>query len=331
MPKCSGTPMAELIPGTTCQGIPASGEPGLLLPPRPKTKLSPPFSRTTLLPSRAFRISSALMASWATLCRPLRFPTGSSSASGLASRRVSGATRHRRARSGPGTVPGVLPGSEGPVRSRSHQPHFSHCIFSAGHKVPPSGTGRAPAILFLSHRRARFPSTIAISSIRSPGRSRQWIPTGQEQSTFIAQNSCRSHRNRRQVSGSESCRRSRTSSRSWSGIPLHDALAAGRDHFLRRKGDHLEPAHVQFQPFNACHGQYDGIILSPFQLVEPVVTFPRISRNCRSGRCRLNSRIRRGLPVPTTFPSRSFLSRSSTRHPGDPPPGGYRRSPAWAS
>lgn len=48
-----------------------------------------------------------------------------------------------------------------------------------------------------------------------------------------------------------------------------DALAAGRDHFLRRKGDHLEPAHVQFQPFNACHGQYDGIILSPFQLVEP--------------------------------------------------------------
>ena len=51
----------ELTPGTTCQEIPAAWSARASSPPRPKTKLSPPFSRTTIFPSRAFRISRPLM------------------------------------------------------------------------------------------------------------------------------------------------------------------------------------------------------------------------------------------------------------------------------
>ena len=58
---------------------------------------------------------------------------------------------------GPGQYPASFLGQKAPSAAGSHQPHFSHCIFSAGHKVPPSGTGRAPAHPF------PFPSARPVS------------------------------------------------------------------------------------------------------------------------------------------------------------------------
>ena len=48
-----GTATAELTPGTISKRIPASASASASSPPRPKTKGSPPLSRTTSLPSRA--------------------------------------------------------------------------------------------------------------------------------------------------------------------------------------------------------------------------------------------------------------------------------------
>jgi len=53
MPAYAGTATAALTPGTTSNGMPACTSAAASSPPRPKTKGSPPFSRTTRHPSRA--------------------------------------------------------------------------------------------------------------------------------------------------------------------------------------------------------------------------------------------------------------------------------------
>ena len=55
---------AEDTPGTTSNGTPADASSSASSPPRPNTYGSPPFRRTTRLPSRAFEIRSALSSSW---------------------------------------------------------------------------------------------------------------------------------------------------------------------------------------------------------------------------------------------------------------------------
>lgn len=53
------------MPGTTVQAMPASASASTSSMPRPKTKGSPPLSRTTALPALACSTRAALMASWA--------------------------------------------------------------------------------------------------------------------------------------------------------------------------------------------------------------------------------------------------------------------------
>ena len=55
IPAVAGTPKAELTPGTTCHGTPARSRASPSSPPRPKTKGSPPLSRTTSLPGGTVR------------------------------------------------------------------------------------------------------------------------------------------------------------------------------------------------------------------------------------------------------------------------------------
>ena len=47
-PAAAGPARAELTPGTTVNGTPAAARASASSPPRPNTKGSPPFSRTTL-------------------------------------------------------------------------------------------------------------------------------------------------------------------------------------------------------------------------------------------------------------------------------------------
>ena len=56
--------MAEVTPGTTSNGMRAFARARASSPPRPKTKGSPPLSRTTRLPSEASAIKSSLISSW---------------------------------------------------------------------------------------------------------------------------------------------------------------------------------------------------------------------------------------------------------------------------
>jgi hypothetical protein len=63
MPAYAGPAIAELIPGTTSNGTPAAAKASASSPPRPKTNGSPPLSRTTRRPRRAWVINSALISS----------------------------------------------------------------------------------------------------------------------------------------------------------------------------------------------------------------------------------------------------------------------------
>ena len=65
--------VAEVIPGTISNGIPASAIASASSAPRPKTNGSPPFNRTTCFPSRALSISSVLISCWVRLS-PGSFP-----------------------------------------------------------------------------------------------------------------------------------------------------------------------------------------------------------------------------------------------------------------
>ena len=55
MPAYAGAAIADVTPGSTSNGTPAATSASASSPPRPKTNGSPPFSRTTRLPSRPLR------------------------------------------------------------------------------------------------------------------------------------------------------------------------------------------------------------------------------------------------------------------------------------
>ena len=61
MPAYAGTATAELTPGTTSNGMPASASVSASSPPRPNTNGSPPLSRTTRRPRRACWTSRSLI------------------------------------------------------------------------------------------------------------------------------------------------------------------------------------------------------------------------------------------------------------------------------
>ena len=74
MPAYAGTATAELTPGTISNGMPASASASASSPPRPNTKGSPPLSRTTRRPRRAFATSSALISAWGSAWSPRALP-----------------------------------------------------------------------------------------------------------------------------------------------------------------------------------------------------------------------------------------------------------------
>ncbi len=83
--------MPALTPGMMRKRMPAAASASASSPPRPNTSGSPPFSRTTRLPSRARRIRRSLIRSCGVRRPPARLPTGSSRAL-EASARISGET-----------------------------------------------------------------------------------------------------------------------------------------------------------------------------------------------------------------------------------------------
>ena len=126
MPTTAGTPKAEVTPGTTSQGIPASRSTSTSSPPRPKRKGSPPFSRTTTAARRPCSTNKRAISSWRAAPPSLAsgsFPTSINSASGGTRSRTAALTRRswrttsaldnsaapRRVRS---------PGSPGPAPTR---------------------------------------------------------------------------------------------------------------------------------------------------------------------------------------------------------------------
>src|SRR3954453_13415247 len=76
MPASPGTPIAEVTPGTTSTGMPAATHASSSSIPRPNTNGSPPLSRTTRRPARAWGISRPLICS-----SPIDRPRGSFEAS----------------------------------------------------------------------------------------------------------------------------------------------------------------------------------------------------------------------------------------------------------
>ena len=58
MPAYERAATADVTPGTTSKGIPAAAQTLISSPPRPNTRGSPPFNRTTIRPARAKSTSS---------------------------------------------------------------------------------------------------------------------------------------------------------------------------------------------------------------------------------------------------------------------------------
>jgi len=75
IPTAAGAAIAELTPGTTSNGTPASAQASASSPPRPNTNGSPPLSRTTARPDSARSTSSAEIASCSMAARPGSLPT----------------------------------------------------------------------------------------------------------------------------------------------------------------------------------------------------------------------------------------------------------------
>ena len=93
MPAAAGTPKAEVTPGTTSQGMPASASTSTSSPPRPKRNGSPPLRRTTTADSRPCSTSRRSISSW----RPLP-PSGVSGSLPTSISRAVGGARSRTAR-----------------------------------------------------------------------------------------------------------------------------------------------------------------------------------------------------------------------------------------
>ena len=70
MPAYAAAPIALVMPGTTSNGIPAAASASASSPPRPNTKGSPPFSRTTVAPVAPRSTSTALISSWVSATAP---------------------------------------------------------------------------------------------------------------------------------------------------------------------------------------------------------------------------------------------------------------------
>ena len=81
------------MPGITEKLMPARASASSSSPPRPKTKGSPPLSRTTRRPCRACSISKPLIAAWVVLLPPEDLPTQIRAASRRARSSTSGDTR----------------------------------------------------------------------------------------------------------------------------------------------------------------------------------------------------------------------------------------------
>src|SRR3954452_18340531 len=127
MPASAGTPIADVTPGTTSTGMPAATHASSSSMPRPKTNGSPPLSRTTRLPARAWVISSSLICSCA-----IDRPRGSFEASMTSTSAGSEASRDCGARWSARTTSAcdtaccprivISPGSPGPPPTSTNDP-----------------------------------------------------------------------------------------------------------------------------------------------------------------------------------------------------------------
>src|SRR2546422_3208095 len=125
IPAARGTAIADVTPGTTSNGTPATCSASHSSAPRPNTKGSPPLSRTTVRPRRARSTNNVLISSCARSALPPceRLPTNTRSAVGGASATKHGATRRSytttsadRRISRPLAV--IRPGSPGPAPTK---------------------------------------------------------------------------------------------------------------------------------------------------------------------------------------------------------------------
>jgi len=93
MPAYAGTAWAELTPGTISKAMPAPASASASSPPRPNTKGSPPFSRTTVSSRPPTSTRRAFSRSWVIACSPGRLPAYTFSAASGASATIRGSAR----------------------------------------------------------------------------------------------------------------------------------------------------------------------------------------------------------------------------------------------
>ena len=158
-PAAAGTASAEETPGTTVQGTPASAQATASSPPRPNRYGSPPLRRTTRLPARASRTSSASISAWSALCAPGALPTYTTRAAGRAQRddlRRDEPVDHDHVRCRSSSRPRTVssPGSPGPAPTSTTEPGG---LTRRGSR----GTGAATAT-------GTFPVARRASAVRAP-------------------------------------------------------------------------------------------------------------------------------------------------------------------
>ena len=68
IPAAAGPAIADVMPGTTSNGMPAAASASASSPPRPNTNGSPPFNRTTERPARASRIKMRVISACVLVC-----------------------------------------------------------------------------------------------------------------------------------------------------------------------------------------------------------------------------------------------------------------------
>ena len=138
--------MAEVMPGISSKGTPRSARASSSSPPRPNTKGSPPFRRTTLCPARASSSRMRLICSWGTLWWEASLPTSMARASGGIMARMAGLTRRSyTTTSAPARASRPFkvsrPGSPGPAPTSVTFPPMMPPPSAAGPAPPP---GQAP-------------------------------------------------------------------------------------------------------------------------------------------------------------------------------------------
>ena len=88
----AGAATADVTPGTTSKGTPIAARAWASSPPRPKTKGSPPLSRTTQRPWEAAATSVRLISACSMAASPGALPTKMRSQSGRQASRSEGCT-----------------------------------------------------------------------------------------------------------------------------------------------------------------------------------------------------------------------------------------------